>query len=135
MIDRLWRRAAAPVDVASLAAFRVLFGLTMAVAMARLLASGWLDEVLVAPSFFFKYPGFAWVGVPGPAGLYTLAAVVLVAAVCVALGLWYRVAAGVFVLGFAWLQLMDATNYLNHYYLVILLGGLAALALHLRAIL
>src|SRR5690606_29941802 len=50
--------------------------------------------------------------------------VLAVLALAIALGAWTRVAAALFTLGFAYTQLVDVTNYLNHHYLVVLLGGL-----------
>src|SRR6185503_705448 len=61
-----WDRAALgalarPVDPAGLAAFRILFGLTMTFATARFVAMGWVDELLVRPAYHFTYLGFDWV--------------------------------------------------------------------------
>ena len=55
VVDSLVAR---PRDIASLAAFRILFGLLMAAAMARFLARGWVRELYTAPAFHFAYPGF-----------------------------------------------------------------------------
>jgi vitamin K-dependent gamma-carboxylase len=121
-LTRLTERALRPVSGASLAAFRIVFGLLMAFSMTRFLLNGWIDEVLVEPTYFFKYPGFEWVPVPGPTALYTLGIIVAIAALGIAAGLFYRVSVFVFLVGFGWLQLMDLTNYLNHYYLAWLLG-------------
>lgn len=52
----------------------------------------------------------------------------IVAALFVALGLFYRYALALFLLLFTYFELVDATNYLNHHYLVILFGILLLLA-------
>lgn len=122
MIAAPTTRALRPVDAASLAAFRIIFGLLMAFSMTRYLLTGWIEQVLVEPTFFFKYPGFEWVPVPDRAGLYALGIVVVLGALGIAAGLLYRLSALVFLVGFAWFQLMDLTNYLNHYYLACVLG-------------
>lgn len=122
--ERLQRRAARPVDIASLAALRILFGTLMGASTLRFLLSGWVPVLFEQPRFFFKYAGFAWVQ-PWPAwGMRAHYAVLVVLALCVALGLFYRLAIVLFTVGFAYAQLIDVTNYLNHYYLVVLLGGL-----------
>ena len=54
-------RALQPVDAASLAAFRILFGAVMCFGALRLIASGWLEPMYVEPRWAFKYPGFGWV--------------------------------------------------------------------------
>lgn len=127
-----WSRSLArPIDAASLVAFRVMFGLMMATGLARFVLQGWVDKLYVGPNFFFKYPGFEWVTVPDRAGLYALFAVLFVSALCIAVGLFYRAATIVFFFAFAYLQLLDVTNYLNHYYFVLLLAGwLVVLPLH-----
>ena len=121
-----WRRllvaANKPRDIAALAAFRVLFGLLLCVGTLRFMALGWADRLYVEPSFHFKYWGFAWVAVPERWLLYSLFGGIAVAALCMALGLFYRLAAIAFVLLFSYAELMDVTTYLNHHYLVILLA-------------
>jgi vitamin K-dependent gamma-carboxylase len=113
-----------PVDLASLAAFRILFGLMMAVAMARFLAKGWVTQFYVEPKFYFSYPGFEWVH-PWPGALMHAHFVLLaLLAVGIALGFFYRTCAALFFLGFTYVELLDQTNYLNHYYLISLLSGL-----------
>ena len=54
-------RVAAPVDIASLALFRVLFGILMASATIRFLAKGWVREFYIEPSFHFAYAGLEWI--------------------------------------------------------------------------
>lgn len=117
-----------PVDIAWLAAFRVLFGLTMCISMLRFIAFGWIDSFFVSPAFHFKYWGFHWVKVlPSPAmhGLFWLLALL---ALWIAVGFLFRLAATGFVIGFAYLHVVDVTTYLNHYYLATLLGLLLALS-------
>ncbi|HEX6245189.1 MAG TPA: HTTM domain-containing protein, partial [Polyangiales bacterium] len=122
-----------PVDAAWLAAFRALFGLTMALSMLRFLAYGWIDRFFVEPKFHFKYWLFEWVE-PLPAGpMHALFAALGVLALCMALGLYFRLSAALFTLGFGYLQLLDVANYLNHYYLALLLGALLALSPAARA--
>jgi vitamin K-dependent gamma-carboxylase len=115
-------RLSRQVDASSLAMFRVLFGVLMAGSLIRFMASDWINELYVRPTFFFKYSYFEWVQVWGPTGLHLHFTVLIIAAVCIAIGLFYRVALMIFLVGFTWIQLMDQTNYLNHYYLVILIA-------------
>lgn len=118
------QQALALVSIQSLAAFRILFGLLMAAALVRLLLLGWVDELFVQPRFHFTFPGFGWVR-PWPS--FWMHAQVVAMAGCalgVAIGYRYRICAGLFLLGFLHLELIDQTNYLNHYYLVTLLSVL-----------
>ncbi|MBA3393116.1 MAG: HTTM domain-containing protein [Deltaproteobacteria bacterium] len=92
----------------------------------RFLATGWIEKMYGEPHFFFAYPGFDWVR-PWPVwGMYLHYSVLAVLALAIALGAFHRIATLLFVIGFAYTQLIDVTNYLNHHYLVVLLGMLLA---------
>ena len=60
-VDRIKAAATRPIDIASLAAFRIIFGAVMVVGILRFLASGQLPRIYGEPRFFFTYPGFEWV--------------------------------------------------------------------------
>jgi vitamin K-dependent gamma-carboxylase len=118
------RLLTAPVDIASLAAFRILFGLLMAAAMVRFLAKGWVTLLYVEPKFYFYYPGFAWVH-PWPAPwMHAHFVLLALLALGIAFGFYYRICTALFFLGFVYVELIDQTAYLNHYYLISLLSGL-----------
>src|SRR5215475_5909182 len=106
-LRRIADAAAAPVDGASLAAFRILFGATMAAAAVRFLALGWVDELYVQPAFHFTWAWFPWVRpLPGP--LMHLHFVVLATlAVAIALGWRYRICAPLFFVAFTYVELID----------------------------
>ena len=124
----LTNRLLAGTDAAWLAAFRVLFGLTLAVSMWRFIANDWIARFFVEPRFFFKYWGFGWVpSVPGPA-LETLVVALGVLALAVAAGVAFRLSALLLALGLTYLQLLDVSTYLNHYYLAGLLCWLLAVS-------
>lgn len=99
----------------------------MAIAMARFLAKGWVSQLYVEPAFYFTYPGLGWIH-PWPAGLMQAHfALLALLAMGVALGYRYRICAILFFLGFTYVELLDQTTYLNHYYLICLLSGLLAI--------
>lgn len=114
--------AAEPVSGASLAVFRAVYGLAGLLSVVRILANGWVDSLYAAPVRHFHYPGLHWVGAPGPTGMRVLLAVVGVAAVLVAVGWHHRSAMAVFLVGFGWLESIDATTYLNHYWFMTAVG-------------
>ncbi len=120
-----------PTDAASLAALRVLFGVVMLGSVIRYFANGWIERFYVQPRFHFTYWGFGWVEPLPQPWLSVLFAVLGVAALCIALGLAYRVATISFFVLFTYVHLLDVSNYLNHYYLVSLLALLlCVLPLH-----
>ena len=102
----LMRRLQQPVDGASIAALRILFGLLMFTAEVRFLSSGWIERFYGEPSFFFKYAGFEWVVVPPLFWLELLHGGLALLALAIACGIFYRVAVAAFTLGFAYSQLM-----------------------------
>ena len=111
-----------PVDAASLAVFRIGFGIIMMWEVWRYFARDFIGRYFVAPEFHFKYYGFEWVEVWPGDGMYIHFAVVGVLAFLITIGLFYRLAIVGFTIGFAYIFLADQAYYLNHFYFVILLG-------------
>lgn len=111
-----------PVAITPLITFRIAFGLLMFFSLLRFLWRGWVSTTYVQPRFHFTYMGFDWVKPFGNTGMYILFAVVALAALCIALGLFYRVAAIIFFAGFTYIELIDVTTYLNHYYFISLVA-------------
>ena len=82
-----------------------------------------METLYLAPANHLTYVGFGWVR-PWPAPWMHLHMVGLaVAGLCIALGYRHRLAAGLFTLGFAYVEMIDAALYLNHYWFMTL-GGL-----------
>lgn len=111
-----------PASLAPLAAFRVLFGLMMVVSIVRFWAMGWIESLYLQPSFHFTYLGFDWISVlPGP-WMHGLFALMAFSALTMALGFCYRISTLIFFLSFTYVELLDKTYYLNHYYFVSLVA-------------
>lgn len=109
-------------SITPLVTFRITYGLLLFFSSIRFWYQGWIDSLFIEPSFHFKYFGFHWVKMCPEALIKPLFAVMILAAFCVAVGLFYRYALSLFLLLFTYFELVDATNYLNHHYLVILFG-------------
>lgn len=116
-----------PISAAPLSVFRIAFGVMMLAALIRFAANGWIDSLYLKPSYFFTYYGFEWVKPLSATGIYTVFAVLMLCAVGIALGLFYRISALVFFLLFTYVELIDKTNYLNHYYFISIMALLLAL--------
>jgi vitamin K-dependent gamma-carboxylase len=116
------------VDVAWLAAFRILYGTAICISMLRFIGYGWIERLFVRPSFYFKYWGFEWVEPLSGPHMHALFWVLAALALSIALGFAFRVAAPAFALGITYIQLIDVSNYLNHYYLAALLSWLLAIS-------
>ena len=114
--------AAHPVSAGSAAAFRIGFGLLGLAAVCRFVAKGWISELYLQPVNQFTYSGFWWVR-PWPEwGMYAHFVLLGLASLGVALGYKYRLSIVAFFLLFTYVELIDKTTYLNHYYWVSLVG-------------
>lgn len=116
----------AAVDAAGLRAFRAGLGLLLACAILRYFLHGWIDSQFLAPTVFFPLFGWDWLRPAPDLAMHALFALLLVAALLLAAGIRHRLAAAVLAAGFAYTQILDKTNYLNHYYLFVLLLVLLA---------
>ncbi len=110
-----------PVDAGSVAVFRRVFGALALIATVRFVAMGEVATFYETPSHFFHYAGFAWVKPWPGGGMYLHFAAMAVLAVMMIANRAPRFAAGAFGALFAYAHLIDKTNYLNHYYLIICL--------------
>lgn len=106
---------------APLAVFRILFGVLMCISLIRFWAYGWIEKLYLSPKFHFHYYSLDFVTVPGK-WVYLLFIVCGIAALFVALGVQYRIAIISFFLSFTYIELMDKTTYLNHYYFISVLS-------------
>lgn len=102
---------------APLALFRLLFGLMLFGSIVRFWSNGWIAELYEKPHYFFPFYGFEFVK---PLGEYTCLLFMIcgVSALLVAIGLFYRVAIVSLFLSFSYIELIDKSTYLNHYYFV-----------------
>ncbi len=97
-------------------------GIALAYSVVRFWVLGWAQSHFAPGRFSFHYYGLAWVPHPGLLGLQVLQAAQLMGALAMLYRPWARVGAGLFVFSFVWMQTLDATWYLNHYYFVALMA-------------
>ncbi|ELR71600.1 Vitamin K-dependent gamma-carboxylase [Fulvivirga imtechensis AK7] len=122
MIKKLNDSIYKPFSIAPLAVFRVLFGFVMFVSVIRFMLNGWVRTQYLDPKFYFPYYGFEWIKPLGEAGIYSLFVIMALSALGVMLGSFYRISAALFFVAFTYVELIDKTNYLNHYYFVSLVS-------------
>ncbi|MCP9201214.1 HTTM domain-containing protein [Gramella sp. GC03-9] len=111
------------IEAAPLAVFRLFFGIMMFASIIRFWLNGWIEKLYITPKFFFSYYGFEWVKPLGDF-TYLLFVVCGIAALMVAAGYKYRFGIILFFLSFTYIELMDKTTYLNHYYFISILSFL-----------
>ena len=95
----------------------------MTYSIIRFWLKGWIQTMYIDPSFHFTFYGFEWVT---PLGDYTylLFFICGLSAFFVAIGYKYYISIIIFFLSFTYIELMDKTTYLNHYYFVSILSFL-----------
>ncbi len=119
--NRWFDRLSSPRRPEGLAWFRALFGALLLFSTIRFVAYGWIDQLLLNPAYHFTYAGFDWVR-PLPRGsMYALFAVMGLCSIGVCVGVFARASAAGFFLCFTYIELVDKTTYLNHYYFISLM--------------
>ena len=110
-------------DSSPLILFRIGFGILMCYSLIRFWLKGWIETLYVNPSFHFSYYGFEWVK---PIDEYTYLIFILcfISSFFVAIGYRYKLSIILFFLSFTYIEMMDKTTYLNHYYFISILSFL-----------
>ena len=95
----------------------------MGYSIIRFWLKGWIEELYILPKFHFSYYGFEWAK---PIGEYTyiLFLICFISTVFITLGYKYRISIITFFISFTYIELMDKTTYLNHYYFISILSFL-----------
>jgi len=110
------------VTIAPLVTFRILYGMLMFASIIRFWAYGWIEELYIKPTFYFPFiegikpfPGI---------GMYVVFGLMAFASLLIIIGLFYRLSITAFFILFTYVELIDKTNYLNHYYFISLISFL-----------
>ncbi|HUG89615.1 MAG TPA: HTTM domain-containing protein [Planctomycetaceae bacterium] len=123
-LRRLAHRLFEPVDIGLLVFFRIAFGAIMLWEVYRYLSAGRLQQYYGTSEFHFTYLGFDWVKPWSGHGMDWHFLGLGLLAVMIMAGAWYRLAMALFWAGFTYFFLIDQTYYLNHFYLISLVGFL-----------
>lgn len=122
MIEKIKKSLFSEVSIAPLVIFRIAFGVLMFLSTSRFILKGWVYDLYVKPAHYFPFYGFEWVKPLPEFWTYTLFAIMLIASLFIMLGLFYRLSSLLFFLSFTYVELIDKTNYLNHYYFISLVS-------------
>ena len=104
-------------DSAPLAVFRIFFGILMFISIVRFWLNGWIKTLYIDPKFHFNYYGFSWI-TDFEEYTYILFFICGLSSLLISLGYKYRISIIIFFLSFTYIELIDKTTYLNHYYFV-----------------
>lgn len=114
--DLLFKR----VSNAPLVVLRIAFGGLVFFSTIRFIQKGWVQELYVNPTYHFGF--FEHITHLNEIGMYAVFGVLLLCALLILIGCFYRVCTVVFFILFTYTELIDKTFYLNHYYLVSILS-------------
>ncbi|MBV6654140.1 MAG: HTTM domain-containing protein, partial [Mameliella sp.] len=123
-LKRGWSWLNELVSIAPLVSFRLVFGAVMLYSTLRFWSLGWIADHFIDTQITFKYFGFEWVQLLPPEWMYLLHGLMILSALGITIGLFYRISATLFFLSFTYIELIDLTYYLNHYYFVSLISFL-----------
>ncbi len=112
------------ISIAPLVVFRLLFGALTLYGTLRFILKGWVNELYIEPQFFFGFYGLEWVKPLSGSLMYLPFILMLLGSLGVLLGYYYRLSIVCFFLSFTYVELLDKTNYLNHYYFISLVAFL-----------
>jgi len=115
------------IHIAPLVVFRVIFGGVMLGGIIRFWLNGWIYEQYIKPTYHFTYYGFEWVKPLGSNGMCLIFFLMGLTALFVMIGFLYRISTLLFFLTFTYVELIDKTNYLNHYYFISIVAFLMIL--------
>ncbi len=110
-----------PVDNSPLIIFRIIFGFLLAYNFSTALFNGTIYRDFIQPPFTFTYIGFEFLHPLPGYGMYYYVAAMVILALMIMLGAWYRITIICFTLMWSILYLMQKSGYNNHYYLMVLL--------------
>ena len=102
--------------------YRIVFGLMMFFSTCRFVLKGWIHDLYLTPKYFFTYLWFDWVNPISEDFIYIAFIILIICSLLITLGLLYRASAIIFFLLFTYIELIDKTNYLNHYYFIYLIS-------------
>lgn len=107
------------VSIAPLVVLRLVFGGLLLFSTIRTAQKGWIEALYIDPIYHFGF--FTGLKPLGAEGMNLVFLLLGLSAVGILLGLFYRISTLLFFLLFIYVELLDKTYYLNHYYLVTLL--------------
>jgi len=109
------------VDIAPLIIFRILFSIIMLISIIRFISNNWIEELYVIPNYHFNFIGFEFIQYPGEFIIYLMFSILILSLIFILFGYLYHFSITIFFLIFTYIELIDKSLYLNHYYFISIL--------------
>ncbi len=106
-------------SLAPLVSFRIVFGMLLFYSTFRTYQKGWIKENYIDPKFHFSF--IKGINPLEGNGMYIVFLLLGISAFTIIIGAFYKLSTIVHFSLFSYVELLDKTFYLNHYYLVSLL--------------
>lgn len=113
-------------DIAPLVTLRRLFALLTLFSTLRFILNGWVSTQILDPIVLFPFEGFRWLPRPSETGAVLLFSGMILGSIGMLFEKGHQVAAALFFICFTYVELLDKSNYLNHYYFVSLMALMLA---------
>lgn len=110
------------IPIAPLISFRIVFGLIMFFSASRFFLNGWVYQLFIEPEFYFTFLPF--IKPLSETTTYIAFGIMAFSALSIAFGFLYRLTTILYFSIFTYFELLDKSNYLNHYYFVSLVAFL-----------
>lgn len=126
VISKLYKYLTKQTSILPLAIFRMAFGFLMCFSLFRFMYNGWIEDCYTTP-IHFTYQLFDWIKPLDTTTMYLIVSICGLSAFCIGLGFLYRISTIIFFFSFTYLELIEKSWYLNHYYFVSLVAFLLIL--------
>ena len=118
LFKKINRKLFSNYPIEGLISFRILFGLMNFFGLLWSVVKGDIQNRFWEADFYFSYYGFDYLPYPTDNGVVVLYFLAIISSLGIATGAYYRVSVLIFALSFSYLHSIDATNFINHYYLI-----------------
>ena len=109
-------------SVVPLVTLRRCFALLVLFSTTRFVLNGWVQTQVLDPTWTFPFDGFEWLPRPNVWGAASLFSGMMLGGLLMLREQGARLGALLFFLCFTYVELLDKSNYLNHYYFVSLVA-------------
>lgn len=120
LLANLYKQLYSSMDIAGIAFLRIYFGVIIMTEAIRYTSLIRIVSKYTKQDFYFKFHYFEWVKPISTEGMQIVFIIYAISGLLISLGLCYRLAVLTASLCISYIFLVDATNYLNHFYLVII---------------
>lgn len=115
------------VSVAPLITLRRFFAALILFSSIRFIGKGWIETQIIAPIWLFPFDGFEWLPRPNIQATIGLFTGMIAGGILLLSDKMQRLGALLFLFCFTYIEVLDKSNYLNHYYFISVIAFLFVL--------